>query len=185
MINYYIGTAVCVLAALLFVLFPWFTKQKEHSNKTLSNKKLIKQRLDELEFERQQGLLSDTDKQQSENELTLAFLDEAKSQDTQQVSSKLVLVIGGLLSVLIGAGVYWHANQVQRIDNWQIAQKQTSSLGQRMLQGDQALTIQDLQTFALGLRTKLVETPEDALNLLENVKDECNLSLVINNKIIN
>ena len=31
----------------------------------------------------------------------------------------------------------------------------------------------------------LVETPEDALNLLENVKDECNLSLVINNKIIN
>ena len=30
----------------------------------------------------------------------------------------------------------------------------------------------------------LVETPEDALNLLENVKDKCNLSLVINNKII-
>ena len=53
-------------------------------------------------------------------------------------------------------------NQIQRIDQWQIAQQQTSELGQRMLKGDESLNLQDLQMFALGLRTKLVDTPEDA-----------------------
>jgi cytochrome c-type biogenesis protein CcmI len=162
-INFYIGAAICVLVAAVFIVFPWLAAKNNPSNKTLSNKNLIKQRLDELEFERQQGLLSDIDKQQSENELTMAFLDEADSPKSQQVSSKIALVLGGLLSVLVGTAVYWQANQVQRVDNWQIAQQQTSELGQRMLQGDESLTFEDLQTFALGLRSKLVDTPKDSV----------------------
>jgi tetratricopeptide (TPR) repeat protein len=67
-----------------------------------------------------------------------------------------------LVSVSIGIGVYIYSNQIQRIDQWQIAQQQTSEVGQRMLKGDESLNLQDLQMFALGLRTKLVDTPEDA-----------------------
>jgi cytochrome c-type biogenesis protein CcmH/NrfG len=123
---------------------------------------LIKQRLNELHTEQQQGLLSDTDRLQSEVELKLALLDEVKTSNSKEASPGIVMLIGALVSVSIGIGVYIYSNQIQRIDQWQIAQQQTSEIGQRMLKGDESLNLQDLQMFALGLRTKLVDTPQDA-----------------------
>ena len=147
---------------LLFIAYPWLSKNDDDSVSTLTNKSLIKQRLNELHTEQQQGLLSDTDRLQSEVELKLALLDEVKTSNSKEASPGIVMLIGALVSVSIGTGVYIYSNQIQRIDQWQIAQQQTSEIGQRMLKGDESLNLQDLQMFALGLRTKLVDTPQDA-----------------------
>ena len=159
---FYLGVALSVGVFLLFVLFPWFSKNSDDSISTLSNKSLIKQRLKELQVEQQQGLLSDTDRLQSENELKIALLDEIKTNDIKQTGVTLAISIGAVLSLSAGVGVYLYSNQINSVQQWQLAQQQTSELGQRMLNGDKNLDLKDLQTFALGLRTKLVDTPEDA-----------------------
>lgn len=159
---FYLGAALFVAIFLLFIVFPWFRKNSDDSVSTLTNKSLIKQRLKELQIEQQQGLLSETDRLQSEDELKLALLDEVKTSEVKQSGVTLTISIGALVSLLIGIGVYLYSNQIQSIHKWHIAQQQTSELGQRMLSGDQNLDVKDLQTFALGLRTKLVDTPEDA-----------------------
>jgi cytochrome c-type biogenesis protein CcmI len=159
---FYLGAVLSFVIFLMFILFPWFTKSPDDTVSTLTNKSLIKQRLTELHTEQQQGLLSDTDRLQSENELKLALLDETKTSQSNEASVGIPLVIGALVSLSVGIGVYLYSNQIQRIDQWQMAQQQTSELGQRMIRGDENLNLKDLQTFALGLRTKLVDTPEDA-----------------------
>ena len=159
---FYLGMALCAAIFLVFVLFPWFRKNADDSVSTLSNKSLIKQRLKELQVEQQQGLLSETDRLQSENELKIALLDEVKTSDVKQSGVALAISMGAVLSLSIGIGVYLYSNQIKSVQEWQLAQQQTSELGQRMLNGDENLDLNDLQTFALGLRTKLVDTPEDA-----------------------
>ncbi len=159
---FYLGAGLFFIIFLLFIAYPWLRKNDDDSVSTLTNKSLIKQRLNELHTEQQQGLLSDTDRLQSEVELKLALLDEVKTSNSKEASPGIVMLIGALVSVSIGIGVYIYSNQIQRIDQWQIAQQQTSEIGQRMLKGDESLNLQDLQMFALGLRTKLVDTPQDA-----------------------
>jgi cytochrome c-type biogenesis protein CcmI len=159
---FYLGAAICVVIFLLFIFFPWFSKANDDSVSRLTNKGLIKQRLIELHTEQQQGLLSDSDRLQSENELKLALLDETKTSQTNEASVGIAISLGALLSFTVGIGVYLYSNQIQRVDEWLMAQQQTSELGQRMIRGDENLNLKDLQTFALGLRTKLVDTPEDA-----------------------
>jgi cytochrome c-type biogenesis protein CcmI len=159
---FYLGAAICVVIFLLFIFYPWFSKANDDSVSRLTNKGLIKQRLIELHTEQQQGLLSDSDRLQSENELKLALLDETKTSQTNEASVGIAISLGALLSFTVGIGVYLYSNQIQRVDEWLMAQQQTSELGQRMIRGDENLNLKDLQTFALGLRTKLVDTPEDA-----------------------
>jgi cytochrome c-type biogenesis protein CcmI len=159
---FYLGAALSFVICLMFIVFPWFRKNTDHSVSTLSNKSLIKQRLNELHTEQQQGLLSDADRLLSENELKLALLDEIKTSESPEASVGIAISISVLVSLLVGIGVYLYSNQIQRVEQWQIAQQQTSVLGQRMIKGDDNLNLKDLQMFALGLRTKLVDTPEDA-----------------------
>lgn len=163
MSSFYFGAGVCIIIALLFVFYPWLRKKGNTTETTLSNKSLIKQRLNELVTEQQQGLLSDTDRLQSENELKLALLDEVKTSQDKTANVNMVVLFGAVMSLSVGIAVYWYANEIQRVSNWQSAQLQTSELGQKILQGDKTLQLQDLQTFALGLRTKLADTPEDAM----------------------
>lgn len=159
---FYLGVALFVVIGLLFIAFPWLRKNADDPVSTLTNKSLIKQRLHELHTEQQQGLLSDTDRLQSENELKLALLDEIKTTQSNAPNVGVAIAIGALVSLSVGIGAYLYTNQIQRIEQWQVAQQQTSALGQRMIKGDESLNLEDLQTFALGLRTKLVDTPEDA-----------------------
>ena len=159
---FYLGTVLCVVICLMFIAYPWLRKIPNDSVSTLTNKSLIKQRLIELHTEQQQGLLSDKDRLQSENELKLALLDEMKTDESNEVNVGMTITVGVLVTLSIGIGVYLYSNQIQHVQQSQIAQKKTSELGQRMLKGDGSLNLQDLELFALGLRTKLLDTPEDA-----------------------
>ncbi|MEP1447584.1 MAG: c-type cytochrome biogenesis protein CcmI [Paraglaciecola sp.] len=159
---FYLGAGLSVLIGLMFIAFPWLRNNGNDSLSTLTNKSLIKQRLAELHSEQQLGLLNDSDRQQSENELKLALLDELNTNETRETKTSIAIVVGALMSLSVGIGAYLYANQIQPIQQWQSARQQTSELGQRMIKGDESLNLQDLQTFALGLRTKLLDTPEDA-----------------------
>ena len=103
---FYLGAGLFIVISVMFILFPWFAKRRDDSVSRLTNKSLIKQRLKELHIEQQQGLLSDKDRLQSENELKLALLDETKTSQSNEESVGIALAIGALFSVSVGIGVY-------------------------------------------------------------------------------
>ncbi|WP_158966939.1 c-type cytochrome biogenesis protein CcmI [Paraglaciecola sp. L3A3] len=161
--EFYIGAGVLLAAAVLLIFLPWLRKTNSTEEDTLTNTSLIRQRIGELTTEQNQGLLTDTDRQQSENEFKMALLDEVKAKDTESTSGKLAVIIAIVFSLAVGLTVYYYANEVDKIVHWQQAKDNTSDLGQRILKGDETLTLEDMQDFSLGLRSRLIDEPDDPI----------------------
>lgn len=152
-----------LLVAAGFVVFPWLVEGRKRQD-TLTNTRLIRQRLIELEREEHEGLLSHEDRLETEKDLKIALLDEQDSQAQNATSARGVLLIGGLLSVVTVAVLYFQVNNVSALNNWQDAKAQLPELAERIVtQGDASVTEEDLQQFALGLRTKLTSSENDAI----------------------
>lgn len=160
---FWITGIVLLLASAGFVVFPWLVEGRKRQD-TLTNTRLIRQRLLELEREEHEGLLSHQDRLETEKDLKIALLDEQDSQAQNASSARGVLLIGGLLSVVTVAVLYFQVNNVSALNNWQDAKAQLPELAERIVtQGDASVTEEDLQQFALGLRTKLTSSENDAI----------------------
>ena len=160
---FWITGIVLLLVAAGFVVFPWLVEGRKRQD-TLTNTRLIRQRLLELEREEYEGLLSHQDRLETEKDLKIALLDEQDSQTQNATSARGVLLIGGLLSVVGVAVLYFQVNNVSALNNWQDAKTQLPELAERIVtQGDASVTEEDLQQFALGLRTKLTSSEDDAI----------------------
>ncbi|MEM5496981.1 c-type cytochrome biogenesis protein CcmI [Paraglaciecola mesophila] len=160
---FWITGIVLLLVAAGFVVFPWLVEGRKRQD-TLTNTRLIRQRLLELEREEHEGLLSHQDRLETEKDLKIALLDEQDSQTQNATSARGVLLIGGLLSVVGVAVLYFQVNNVSALNNWQDAKVQLPELAERIVtQGDASVTEEDLQQFALGLRTKLTSSEDDAI----------------------
>tara|TARA_R110002012_G_scaffold2245_5_gene10740 strand:+ start:954 stop:2273 length:1320 start_codon:yes stop_codon:yes gene_type:complete len=160
---FWITGIVLLLVAAGFVVFPWLVEGRKRQD-TLTNTRLIRQRLLELEREEHEGLLSHQDRLETEKDLKIALLDEQDSQTQNATSARGVLLIGGLLSVVGVAVLYFQVNNVSALNNWQDAKTQLPELAERIVtQGDASVTEEDLQQFALGLRTKLTSSEDDAI----------------------
>ncbi len=160
---FWITGIVLLLVAAGFVVFPWLVEGRKRQD-TLTNTRLIRQRLLELEREEYEGLLSHQDRLETEKDLKIALLDEQDSETQNATSARGVLLIGGLLSVVGVAVLYFQVNNVSALNNWQDAKVQLPELAERIVtQGDASVTEEDLQQFALGLRTKLTSSEDDAI----------------------
>lgn len=162
-----VGSAVLLVIALLFILFPLVKKSNRVEQDVLTNTQVIKARLAELEKEVDEGVLSEQDKQQAIEELKLALLDENNQQQQAQSNIKMPLIVGGLISLSVSFIIYFQANQVSQLQDWQDAMERLPELSRRVvIEADQTIQPQDLEAFALGIRTKLLENPEDAIGWL-------------------
>jgi cytochrome c-type biogenesis protein CcmI len=164
--EFYLAALLLLVAAIAVVSFPWWVgktrKPTDTQTNTLSNTQLIKQRLEELDKEQQQGLLDDDALEHAQRELKLALLDEVETPQPKGASPVIALVSGLVLSLGVTGGVYFHANEIQQIQDWQAAIERLPELGKRIVvDADQSIQVEDLQDFALGLRSRLAEKPED------------------------
>jgi cytochrome c-type biogenesis protein CcmI len=149
-----LGAVVLCLVGLSFVLIPWYFSRSRTQQDTLTNTQLIRQRLIEIESDRVHGLLSEEDKIQAENELKLALLDEVGQVEEQNASASVPMLVGAVVTIIFGAIIYFQANQV-------------SHLEQRIvMDADATITAEDLEAFALGIRTKLRQDANDVTGWL-------------------
>ena len=163
----FVGAGVLLLAALLIVSFPFFIKSNRQQQDTLTNTQIIKQRLAELEKEVDEGILSEQDKKQAIDELKIALLDENDKLEESTVSVRLPLALGAMITLSAGAVVYYQVNHVAEVKQWQSSVERLPELSRRIVvEADQSIQPQDLQEFALGIRTRLIESPEDAIGWL-------------------
>lgn len=170
MITFYIIALILVFFTAGFIFYPLIkNKQQTHEQAyTLSNTRLIKQRLLELDEEYAQGVISDKHRQQAKKELKLALIDETQDIDwsTAHESSIQTKTIGysilGLLLVSVSV-IYWHVSHVDDVVHLFDSQQNMQALTQKIIiDPSQDVTMKDVQAFTLAIRSRIQNSEEDA-----------------------
>lgn len=168
---YYIIAALLLAALMLFILVPLylFRKTRINHNETISNPEIVKQRLVELTFEKQESLLAESDYREAVMETKLHLSEELPDEQlkannkTGWLNLALSFAVFSILTVV----VYMQVNHVTEVANWEDVKLQLPEMGQRIVvQGDNSVTQKELLNFALALRTKLSKEKDDAVGWL-------------------
>lgn len=163
MTMFWIAVAVMALLAAFLVAWPWLGKT---FNKTVDGQRLnvalTRQRLQELRREVAEGLIESKDLETAEQELKLALaVEQGEAEQQSATGSKAILIAGLLIAVMVSALSYWKANEIDALQDWQLANSQLAELGRRVVvEADPTVTVDELQRFALALRTKLNAEPK-------------------------
>jgi cytochrome c-type biogenesis protein CcmI len=162
---FFVVVAGFLIALVGIVSVPWWRIRNQTQVDKLRNAQVVKQRLDELEREASEGLISDRDKQNAITELKLALVEEstasAASNDTQSV---VALTVGLVLAVSTGAIVYYNGNHLSEVQQVVKATESVKALSAKLVgvvEGQSDITPEELQSLTLAIRHRLRETPED------------------------
>lgn len=162
--NWLILALVLLLGGAFLLVFGRRQSSIKRTRLTV-NRELYQQRIQELENEAKDGVLSKSALAAAKTELDKRFVNEnAELEQKLEVSQPVKLWVVALLVMVIASGVYYGSGswrlQLQADD----ALLALPELGRRALQNDQEqLTPRELDTFALGLRQKLARQPNDAV----------------------
>lgn len=170
MSYFYLSAIVIVLVAVLFVCFPilkkkWRNNASSANTTELSNANVIKQRMLELEVEVNEGLIDAGEKDNAVRDLKLALADESPLQSSKDVqgSKPMLLILIAIPAIIIGAWVYWQANQLEGLQTYKSSALEVADIRKKLEeQGPQSLTPDDFAKFALSIRSGLRENPDDA-----------------------
>lgn len=172
MTLFIISAVVLVIVFLVFASLPFWLAKRIKLGSWISNPEVVKQRLSELEVEKQEALLSESDFEEAVIETKLGLADElshdAESElHAQKKVKHTILVAIALLPIAIVAWVYSDINQLAQLKQWQQVQTALPELGQKIVvQANQQVSREELADFALALRTKLHTQKDDAVGWL-------------------
>ena len=159
-----IGIGLIVLATVFFTIPLWRgRKSLSDSDYQLSNTRLIKQRIDELEEEVNQGVMTEKHKAQAIKELKLALVDETRGKDSVSVVQSAMIVWGSfILLVALSMGLYLHVNNVDKLAHVHDVHQRMDALTQKIILGEGGdITLQDVRDFSLAIRTRIDPENED------------------------
>ena len=154
--------AAALMLVLILVLLLFFRRKGEEVQ--LSPVAQFEDKLRLLSQARDNGELAEQDFAQAATELKTQYLQSQLSQ--QAVASPATgWVLGTVLLVVVGtAALYSQTGHFTALQNWQIAQQQLPSYGERaLLNQGEPLTNEEVELFALALRTKISKEGDDAV----------------------
>jgi len=160
LMNLAIVAAMLLLVSALMLCWP----RRVKAGQQLDRKSLFAEKLALLGDARALGELSDADFAVAAAELKTQFL--APLPDNQQLQGQSVRsgVLALVLLVVLSAAIYGVTGQYRELAHWQQAQDNLAGFGERALLGKGApLSDDELQQFALALRTKLANSGDDAV----------------------
>lgn len=168
MTYFYVSAIALVAFACVFVVFPILRQEYKlrHGMDTdfsLSNAKVVKQRMTELDQEFKEGLISQSDKALAIRDLKLALVDETPEQQPKHYQVKWLLVLTlAFPAIVVGGWVYWQSNQLAGLKEYSASQLEVAELRKKLEeQGPESLTPNDFAKFALSIRSKLRDDPTD------------------------
>ncbi|MCH8502226.1 MAG: c-type cytochrome biogenesis protein CcmI [Aliidiomarina sp.] len=157
---YFLLALLLVLAIIMMVLArrnQWETWTIEQANK-----EIYESRLSELEEDVRQGVISEKERVHAEKELLKTFVTDIHDPDSHVEKKPASMLIPTIILVVLAVGIYIYDGswkQQQQSDRAHEALPLLSA----WLQGDQNAaprSEEELWTYALGLRQRLMEEPE-------------------------
>ncbi|MFC3121966.1 c-type cytochrome biogenesis protein CcmI [Agaribacter flavus] len=168
MTEFYIYAFALVVFASLFVVVPIVSKNRKNRYE-VSNANVVKQRMQELDEEVEQGLISEKDKKTALKELKLALYNESLAPKEEQTGERkrikmhpLLLAALSFPAVLVGIVVYYSSNQLSGLQEYIHLLNNTEALTRTMAEsGNQQISADDYAKYAVIIRHRLKDTPKD------------------------
>lgn len=165
--SYWLGISLLSALAIGILIIPWLRKRNRHQQDVLTNTQIIKQRMQELNREVQEGLISAEDKEIAVKELKLALVDESVVGSDNQKAALWPLLTGIGVAILLCGFLYYKSNEIADLQHWERVKSQSSELARRIvIEPDPSITVDDLSDFSLAMRSKLVSSPDDYIGWL-------------------
>ncbi|MEQ3514895.1 c-type cytochrome biogenesis protein CcmI [Pseudoalteromonas sp. BZB3] len=161
--------ALLSILAALFVVVPFLRREKVIAVDSDANAERIaiyQQRLDDLEQEFADKKIEQTAYNESIVELKRRLLNELspEKQLNARGNNRIFALTGLAFLVAVSAVFYGFTGSQKQIEDWYTAIDRLPEFGERaVLQQGEPLSQNELQAFALGLRTKLAESGDDAV----------------------
>ena len=160
--EFYLVVSGLMTLVLLIVAFPWLRSKNHAKADSLSNTQIVKQRLQELDREEREGLISAGDKAQAVDELKVALVDESAFASQKTGTAWLPLAVGATIAIATAVSVYAHVNQLAKVKHASDAMAALPELSQQLATGNgNNLSQQDMISLALALRQQIRSVPED------------------------
>lgn len=159
----FIGAVVALVAVLiLMVVLPWLRRRPEQENLTQANIAVVKERLQELQREVDEGLLSEQDMRQASDEIKISLVEEQYAESKGSANASFALACGALLAIAVGATAYYKASNIKHLNDAQAAIDALPNLSAKLAEGQgENFTPEDFQQLTLAIRKRLQENPED------------------------
>ena len=155
------------LVALLFVVVPFFKRERIQRLDHNANSELIRiyhQRLDELKADLDNQRIDAQMFDESVNEQKRRLLNELSPEKAlnSKGNNRIFALTGAGFLIVLTAIFYGYTGSQQQIKGWHDAMANLKSYGERaVMQDGEPLTPNELQAFALALRTKLDQSGDD------------------------
>ncbi|MDK9684286.1 c-type cytochrome biogenesis protein CcmI [Pseudoalteromonas shioyasakiensis] len=155
------------LVALLFVVVPFFKRERIQRLDHNANSELIRiyhQRLDELKADLDNQRIDAQMFDESVNEQKRRLLNELSLEKAlnSKGNNRIFALTGAGFLIVLTAIFYGYTGSQQQIKGWYDAMANLKSYGERaVMQDGEPLTPNELQAFALALRTKLDQRGDD------------------------
>ncbi|NIZ05229.1 c-type cytochrome biogenesis protein CcmI [Pseudoalteromonas sp. HF66] len=155
------------LIALLFVVVPFFKRERIQRLDHNANSELIRiyhQRLDELKTELDNQRIDAQMHDESVIEQKRRLLNELSPEKAlnSKGNNRIFALTGAGFLIVLTAIFYGYTGSQQQIKGWHYAMANLKSYGERaVMQEGEPLTPNELQAFALALRTKLDQSGDD------------------------
>ncbi|MBZ2161666.1 c-type cytochrome biogenesis protein CcmI [Alteromonas stellipolaris] len=160
--EFYIVVSGLITLVLMLLAFPWLRRKNHAKADSLSNTQIVKQRLQELEREVKEGLMTEHDMRVAVDELKVALVDESSFESTRTGTASIPLLVGGLIAVVAGVVVYGSVNQFSQVQRASDAIVALPELSAQLASGNGSeLGPEDVVNLALAIRQRLREAPED------------------------
>lgn len=163
MIELWLAIAALTVLGLLFVLVP-LVRYQNHGTKVNASSAWFINRKQELEQEFKSGFYTEDEYQQALTELKLTAKDELVSAKEEvegtkaSLADKKLVFVAAAILVAVSVSFYVSLGQYEKLEKWQESLAKMPELSKKVIeQGDQQVTVEELNDFALGLRTKLAQ----------------------------
>ena len=169
MILMWASFALLTLIALLFVMLPFLKKERVKTITHNANAELIsiyEQRLVELQNDLENQRIDAQNYSESVIELKRRLLNELSPEKSlnSRGNNRIFALTGGAFVIALTGIFYSMTGNQQQISAWHDAMDNLAEYGERaVMQKGEPLSENELQAFALALRTKLNQTGDDEI----------------------
>lgn len=167
MILMWASFALLTLVAVVFVALPFLTKERVKSVTHNANSELIgiyHQRLDELAVDLKEQRIEQQGYDESVVELKRRLLNELSPEKSlfSRGNNAILALTGSVFLIVLTVIFYTATGSQKQLQDWYTAMDKLPEYGERaVMQKGEPLTQNELQAFALGLRTKLAQNGDD------------------------
>lgn len=161
--EFYLIVSGLMTLVILLVAFPWLRRRNAAKRDSVTNTRIVRQRLAELEREVREGLISEHDRRQASDELKLALVDEATEERADKRSAIPALLLGAVIALTTAGIVYYNVNQMAKVSRAVKAVDALPVLSKKLASDEaEAFSPDDIANLTLAIRQRLRTEPDDS-----------------------